>query len=100
MVKIPSLTSTLLHTDTIPNMDGYYLAVSEREGTATTHKVSLKHLRYIVAAKVYQSSLPGEGLPVGFYTVQTGNDRGLYFSSGVGKAYLVFPFTENGTWPV
>ena len=45
------------------------------------------------------NAMPTTSNPVGFYSLQTGDDKGLYFVNG-DDVYLVIPYAANGTYPI
>lgn len=71
---------------------------------ATANLVTNQAIKTYVDARVAvtysQTAIPASGSASGFYSVQTGASRGLYFSHGVGLPMLLLAYNEDGDWPV
>lgn len=77
-----------------------YLVVDVDGASDVTRKIKVSSLPASTANITYsQTTIPVDGSTAGLYSVQTGTNRGLYMSSGVGSPYLIVAYQEDGDWP-
>lgn len=96
-MKILELTE-LAAIDLNPSVT--YLVADVDGVTDVTRKIKVSSLPFTGSQITYsETTVPADGSAVGLYSVQTGTNRGLYMSSGVGSPYLIVAYQEDGDWP-
>lgn len=101
-VTISSLTA--LTAAGISDNDDIRFLVDDLQSTPATKQISLTQLTLAItglttSVNYSESTVPTTGSAVGIHSVQTGDDRGLYFFTGA-EAILLAPYSEDGDWPV
>ena len=91
---------TALTASDITDKSLYSVPVADREGTTSNARMTLREFHFVSGVTYSQNTAPADDSDAGFYSVQQGDDKGLWFSNGAGAAILIVPYASNGAWPV
>ena len=98
MTKIGDQTELLASGVTSPT--SVHVPLADKQGTPAGKRMNLREFHKEVTVTYSESAVPADDSASGFYSVQTGTYRGLYWSSGEGALIQLTPYDADGPWPV